>query len=372
MKVIAMPAKDDMSSLLRVTWPAQELIIGGADVEIVDEPWMIRERDREVVEIEAPPCDVLVLCRPQHENIAQSIPLLQAAGIAVVVDYDDDLSAIHPQNHAVAAFDPDRNPRSNWKWAHACAEAADLVTVSTPALLDVYAAHGRGLVLPNRLPSWRVPERPDYEGPVRLGWPGFIGTHPTDLLEMDGAAGKVLRRIGEPFHVIGGGKGLTVAQRARDNAIIERQVGWRVRGGGFVDKTEWPQALTALDVGVVPAARSRFNAAKSALKSMELAAAGAAVIASPIPDNRRAAADGLCVIAEDRHDWGRLLRRFVGDDQARLEQAERGRAGVAAHLLDRHVGDWWDAWCLAKTNHDRNPTAASYLATVDEQKAGAR
>lgn len=364
MKVIAMPARDDMSSLLRVTWPAEVLADQGADIEIVDEPWMIREQDRQVVEVDAPPCDVIVLCRPQHENIAQSIPFLQAAGIAVVVDYDDDLSAIHPQNHAVAAFDPDRNPRSNWQWAHACAEAADLVTVSTPALLDVYAPHGRGQVLPNRLPSWRVPERPNYEGPVRLGWPGFIGTHPTDLLEMDGAPGKLLLRAAQPFHVIGGGKGLTVAQRARDIAVIERQVGCRVRCAGFVDKDAWPQALTALDIGVVPAQRSRFNAAKSCLKTMELAAAGVAVVASPIPDNRRAAADGLCLLAEDRKDWARLLRRLLTDDDARLEQAQRARVAVEAHLLEPHAGDWWSAWETALANHRNTKRAALPLPSM--------
>lgn len=364
MKVIAMPAKDDMSSLLRVTWPAQELALAGADIEIVDEPWMIREADRQVVEIDAPMCDAIVLCRPQHENIAQSIPLLQQAGIAVIVDYDDDLSAIHPQNHALAAFDPERNPRSNWKWAHACAEAADLVTVSTPALLEVYAPHGRGVVLPNRLPSWRIPTRVAYDGPVRLGWPGYIGTHPTDLLEMDGAAGKVLRRTGQPFHVIGGGKGFSAQQRARDAALIERQVGWRIRSSGFVDKQDWPQALTALDVGVVPAQRSRFNAAKSCLKTMELAAAGVVVVASPIPDNRRAAADGLCVIAEDRQDWARLLRLFVTDDKARLKQAERARAALEGHLLEGHTGDWWGAWELAVTNHRKNRRAALPLPSM--------
>lgn len=361
MRVLAMPAKDDMSSLLRVTWPAQALIDQGADIEISDDPWLIREHSQTVIDVEDIECDVLVLCRPKHRYVAQSIPILQAHGVAVVVDYDDDLTAVHKHNTAHAAFDPDHNAESNWRWALECAHQADLVTVSTPHLLDVYASHGRGRVLPNRLPTSRIPIPPTREdGPVRLGWAGYIGTHPTDLTACDGAVAKVMRSRFDPFHVIGPA-----------HPLIGRQLGvGRIRATGVVDKDDWlPTIAATLDVGIAPAERSAFNLGKSCLKSIEGAAAGVAMVASPTPDNRRAAANGLCLLAQDRRDWIRKLTLMLGDDQARAEQVEAATAGLRHHLLEPAAGDWWDAWETARTNHDENHRPASQLPVMAAERS---
>lgn len=344
-----MPARDDMSSLLRVQWPAEELQRQGADVEITTEPWLIQERERAVTDVQAPDCDVIVLCRPKHRTIAESIPLFQAAGIAVVVDYDDDLTAVHRGNVAAPAFDPAHNEESNWRWALECCRQADLVTVSTPALLDVYAPHGRGVVIPNRLPSWRIPDRPaPHDGPPQLGWAGFIGTHPTDLCVMDGAPSKVLRGRMRWFQVVGPG----------ERAIQAQIGGCAVRATGRISADAWlPTVAELLDVGVAPAERSAFNLGKSCLKSIEGAACGVAMIASPTPDNRRAAADGLCVLAEGRRDWERWMRLFLDHDDARRDQVERATAGLAAHLLEPAAGEWWSAWQTA-ASHRSAPMAA--------------
>jgi hypothetical protein len=350
MRVLAMPARDDMSSLLRVQWPAEELQRQGYDVEISTAPWMMQERDRHVHKVEPMDCDVIVLCRPKHRYIAESIPLFQAAGIAVVVDYDDDLGAVHRHNVARAAFDPGENAESNWRWALECASRADMVTVTTPALLEVYASHGRGVVLPNRIPAWRVPEPARGPGKPRLGWAGFIGTHPTDLTMLDGAATRVLRGRMQPFHVVGPA-----------SPLISRQLGGcGVRASGLVDKERWMVAVRdTLDVGIAPAEPSAFNRSKSCLKSVEGAACGVAMIASPTPDNRRAAADGLCVLATGRREWENWMRLFLDDAGARAEQVERARAGLGAHLLEPHVGETWAAWVAAHQIRE-----ASYSGSV--------
>lgn len=347
MKALCMPAKDDMSSLLRVRWPAEMLRAQGADITIADEPWLVRESEREVSDVEDLECDVVILCRPQRRTIVQSIPFLQSRGVAVVVDYDDDLTAVHTKNTAWKAHNPGDDPESNWWWALEACRLADMVTASTPALLDVYASHGRGVVLPNCLPASRIPARPDRDGPTRLGWAGFIGTHPSDLTTLAGAASDVLRPRMQPFWVIG----------PANNDVRRQLGGCSVRATGLIDKDDWlPTIAATLDVGIAPAERSAFNLGKSCLKSIEGAAAGVAMIASPTPDNRRAAADGLCVLADGRREWTRWIRRFLDNDDARAEQVEAATAGLQRHLLDDHADDWWSAWEMARTNRH----AASY------------
>lgn len=351
-----MPAGEDMSSLLRITWPAQALAAQGADVQIADRAFLIQQHQEEVLAVEDLDADVVVLCRPQARQITEAIPLLQAKGVAVVVDYDDDLTAVHPNNVAWAAHHPDMSDDANWRWALEACRLADAVTVTTPALLEVYAPHGRGIVLPNRLPSWRVPNSAQRrDGPVRLGWAGWIGTHPTDLTALDGAAGRVLRGRSQPFVVVGPG-----------DPRIQAQLGVpRVRATGVVKADEWlPTVAASLDVGIAPAVRSAFNASKSCLKSIEYAAAGVAAVASPTPDNRRAAADGLCVLVEDRRGWERALRRLLDDDEARREQVARASEGLAAHLLEPYVEQTWDAWSAA-LRHRRRTTPYSAAMSME-------
>lgn len=350
-----MPAREDMSSLLRVQWPAEILAEQGADVEITTEAWMIKERNRQVLDVKAPDADAIILCRPQHENVAKSIPLLQAAGIAVVVDFDDDLTAVHYQNHARAAFDPKTNEQSNYRWAKLAAEHADLVTVSTPALLDVYAKHGRGLVVPNRIPSWRLVDNfPTHDGPPRLGWAGFLGTHPTDLQQMGGAAAIALKGK-QSFRVVG----------PWDDRL-PRILGCDVEATGRVESDRWTTTIAEMiDVGVSPNDQTSFNAGKSCLKTLEYAAAGVAVVASPIPDNLRAHKDGLCALALNRRQWATTLKLFMNNEDARLTQAWTAREVVEKnHLLEPNVGEWWDAWTLAVLRHAERFAPKSYSSPM--------
>src|SRR3546814_14571764 len=119
--------------------------------------------------------------------MAQAVAVMRAKGIAVVVDVDDDLSSIHPSNPAWAMHHPVNEGRTvqggrqhlhSWRHlAQACRDAT-LVTVSTPALLDVYARHGRRHVLFNYLPEhyYGLP-RQDSD---TIGWPGLFHPHPKD------------------------------------------------------------------------------------------------------------------------------------------------------------------------------------------------
>src|SRR3712207_1796479 len=121
---------------------------------------------------------------PKTVEMLQCLRLLQDQGVAVVVEMDDLFSAVpygHPAYRAMTEGGIDKIVR-------AATQEADLVTVSTPALLAQYARHGRGAVVPNAVPRRNAELPPAYErepDTVTVGWSGSVATHPYDLQVME-------------------------------------------------------------------------------------------------------------------------------------------------------------------------------------------
>ena len=112
----------------------------------------------------------------------------------------------------------------------------------------------------------------------------------------------------------------------------------------------WPEALAALDVGIVPLAAHKFNEAKSALKMLEMAAVGVPAVVSPSPDNVRLARRGVGLLAKDAAHWRQWVRLLVENPESRSELAGRGREVAAESTYEAHAGRWWDAWATALDN----------------------
>jgi hypothetical protein len=86
--------------------------------------------------------DVIVLQRPSHPLQPQMIQMIRSNGIAVVVDMDDDMSSIHPDNIAFHMYRPRSGTMFSWRHAIESCKVATLVTTSTHLLLKVDAKHG--------------------------------------------------------------------------------------------------------------------------------------------------------------------------------------------------------------------------------------
>ena len=183
MKVHVYPSDAYGCGSFRMRWPGEACAAAGHDVHVVP-PNQRRLKavvqEGNVVDVLDVDADVVVLQRVTHAYMAQAVGIMRAKGITVVVDVDDDLSSIHPSNPAWAVHRPGAGLHSWHNLAAACRNAT-LVTVSTPALLDVYARHGRGAVLPNYLPDmyyglWAGPARttptPTTPGLSAVRWPG--------------------------------------------------------------------------------------------------------------------------------------------------------------------------------------------------------
>lgn len=346
MKVVLYPSDRFGCGHFRLIWVGELLAAAGHDVTVVGKDKravrLVMEGDTVKDVLVDAGVDVVVMQRTTHAYMAQAVSVMRAKGIAVVIDVDDDLSSIHPSNPAWATHHPGREGRRgvngqvhrhSWRNLSTACRDATLVTVSTPALLDVYARHGRGVVLPNYLPD-------HYYGLPRtdsdvIGWPGSFHSHPNDPEVVGGAVARLVEE-GAQFVMRGDSKGAgTAFGLAQDPP------------GGGVPIEEWPTSVASLGVGIAPLADTKFNMAKSWLKAAELSACGVPWVASPRAEYRRLHEMGAGVLADRPRTWYRELRRLRESAGLRQEMSEAGRVVAEQLRLRDHAWRWMDAWSRA-------------------------
>jgi len=305
----------------------------GFQVRVEENP----DGSQTLLEVNVPEADLFVLQRPSHVLQPQLIDHLRRSGVAVVVDMDDDLSTLHPNNVGFRTYQHNRDNLYSWKYALAACKAATMVTTSTHTLQKVYAVHGRGAVLDNYVPRAALVQ----DGHVDTGGFGWAGTtlsHPNDL-QVTGDAVRRLIEDGHLFRVVGGPSKVKEVLRLKevpDNT-------------GTIDLINWIKTIsTSYDVGMVPLAPTSFNTAKSRLKGIEHMAAGVPWIASPREEYRRLHRESGCgILVEKPKDWYAQLKRLLADDVLRKEQAEAGREYMQSQTYEANAYKWAEAWTEA-------------------------
>jgi hypothetical protein len=298
-----------------------------------------------VREVDAQGADVVVLQLPKTQEMLDCLRLLQAQGVAVVVEMDDLLSAVPPGHQGYDALVRYGVAR----FAAACAREADFVTVSTPALLPEYAPHGRGMVVPNAIPRRIAELTPAYQrdpATLTVGWTGTVGTHPYDLQEMGSGLQQALD------NTRGRSRFLILGQKwdARERLRLPEEpaeLPWIHDVDGYTTAVG-----EVFDVGVAPLRIDRFNTCKSWLKNLEYAARGVYCVRSPSAEYERL---GLGRRAKAPKDWAKALTTAIQDADLRREQAARDRGVVLERHLTEHTAPHWvAAWQQALDNRTRS------------------
>lgn len=342
MRVLARPADSGACGLYRITEPARVLAGQGHDVELFD---------RFISSDDEP--DVVVLQRPLRRHTAEEfIPALHRNGVAVVVELDDDLTALQPGTFGWRATYGVEGMGA--QWLRSACRQADLVTCTTDALARRFGGHGRVAVLPNYVPA-RFLDIPDQEevraakqtSRFSAGWAGFTSTHPGDL---NVCGNGVADAIGSgPYRWRSIGDALThqVLRIPSRHADIT----------GPVPIADYPTTVSAqLGVGIVPLRDTAFNRAKSGLKLLEYAALGVAPVVSPTPDNQRLLATLAGHVATRPREWKRgILRAFTDHDDI----VAHNRAMVRRHhTIETNAWRWAEAWATARSNFLHRKAAA--------------
>jgi hypothetical protein len=345
-KVYAYPSDAWGCGHYRIIWPARAVAEPGVDVEVV--PPGTRSVEIPVgptgqVQGEGFPrdADVVVFQRPTHRFVVQTMRLLQARGVAVVVEIDDDLGHIHPSNPAWAMLQPrvrhGNQVGENLNTAANFVEAlrvADLVVVSTDELAARYGQDGRVRVLRNCVPAAYLAVDPGDRAGV--GWGGSLHSHPDDLQQVGTAVANMVA-AGVGFRHVG------------DPAGVARALGLRgvFESVGNVALSDYPAAIARFAVGIAPLAATRFNRCKSWLKPLEYSAVGVPWVASPLPEYMRLAELGVGVLAGRPREWQAVLRLLLADERARAEQASAGRDVAAGLTVEGNAWRWAEAWADA-------------------------
>lgn len=287
--------------------------------------------------------DVLVCqLREEQDRWPQLFRRLRAQGKRVLVD-SDDLVFNLPSWH----FAAQRNRVGQAeKFFGAMMAAADGVSVTTPALANVYRRFNENIrVIRNRL-DWRMWEdiTPVYEQDwrrIRVGWMGDTRWRSGDLRVLRGVIGPWLQR--NP------GVEFVAAGDPRTHDVLGVPPGQRVS----VASTEFHQHdladITAtFDIGLVPldlrGDARLFNDCKSHLKGLEYNACGIPFVASPSESYQwwveQGAVGHLASTPRqwtDRLDWA--LATGVRRDFGENARAAAKRSGT---LQNGGVDEWAD------------------------------
>lgn len=350
MKIIVWPADTQGCGRYRLIWPAEQVKVQGLDVTII-EPHERHAKFHGVIEngvvtgVRVPDADVMVFQRITHRYLAQAIPFIRAKGTACIVDMDDDLECIHPQNPAWAMLHPKSTGSQliadhSWEWARYACKHATVVTTSSEALRERYASHGRGVVLRNCVPQ-RFLELPHVDSDI-IGWGGSIHSHPDDVYELGSAVAR-LTGEGHRFRVVGPPRGLRDAFRLTEDPPHT----------GNVEIDDWPTELARLGVGIAPLANTRFNAAKSWLKPLEYASVGVPCVMSNRREYREIARRGIGVLVDKPKQWYGELKKLATDEGRRLALSDAARLVAAELTYERNGHRWAEVWTDAVTQQRR-------------------
>jgi glycosyltransferase involved in cell wall biosynthesis len=291
--------------------------------------------------------DLVVIQRIENPIQVELIHGLQGMGVAVVVDIDDAMWRIHPDNGAHGYWNERvAGVRRHELIDRACA-LADRVTVSTPVLARRYGAHGRVDVLRNGLPNMAfAPEVKPIGDRIKIGWTGSLASHPNDLQVVGDAVARIIAENDDvDLHVVG------------EHEPVAERLGVpldRVTGTGWVALDKYHEALREIDIMVVPLADTLFNKAKSALKAQEGAAAGCVVLASATPENERLFGLGGFAGGTVAHGspWHQPLRWMLEGVRSGA-WSNRSSERVRFLAYERRAERWAGAWSAAIEHRKR-------------------
>jgi glycosyltransferase involved in cell wall biosynthesis len=322
MRVCFIASDTGGSGHIRSKWPSDELNRRGWDT------WVSMHF------INAGPADVVVSHRPLDSRALDCHRALQKDGKLVIVDEDDDLTAIPPRFYQ---GNYDHSKYAPLLRCHDIALAeADGALFSTPRLAEVYGhIQPNYAIVPNYLPEWisAIEFYHPRSRNVHIGWAGIVDTHEHDLLWLQPHAPEMFRTAA--FTTVGDPTAASIlgAWGQVETYPFERNL------------EDFYMLMARADIGIVPldkdGAGRRLNLSKSWLKALEYCYLGKPVVVVNLPE-QKALIDitGHGLVCDTPKEFVEAAITLAQDHALRDELAQKARAVRKSLTLEEQGGVW--------------------------------
>jgi glycosyltransferase involved in cell wall biosynthesis len=288
---------------------------------------LLNERDRPIRPQTLLEVDVVHMHRIAIPEIQQLIGRVRAAGVGIVWDNDDDVTAVPRSNPLYARFGGYRS-RDMRAGVRAMVRLADVVTTPSAVLADQYRELGaeQVRVLENYMPAEFAKVRPAKHRGIAIACLAAL-EHQVDYQEL-GLRDVLLRLLDAhaDLRVTSFGLGLGLGHERYEH-VPE------------VPFLELAKTFSRFDIGIAPLVDIPWNRARSNVKLKEYASAGIPWLASPVgPYRGMGEQQGGRLVPDD--GWHEALERLIASGRERRKLAKRAARWVSGEGIEQHAGRW--------------------------------
>ena len=285
----------------------------------------------------------VVLKLIMDRSTPRQIELAQRLGQRIIVDIDDYYDGLTEANAAYDITHPDKNKWSNRDNYAAVIERADMLTVSTPFLLEHHArTHPDVRMVRNGVNMFmfqRERLRPVNNKPV-LGWIGAVNYRNNDLEQLREWLPDFLETHDLRFHHSGHQTGQpTFADITGINPL-------RLTTSPLVPLHHYPDQFK-FDIGLVPLNDIPFNHAKSNIKGLEYVASGIPYVASDLPEYRLLHETGVGTIARTADDWVAGITELLNHKHREKRAKREWEIAFNQWSIEARADEWRAAFATA-------------------------
>jgi glycosyltransferase involved in cell wall biosynthesis len=325
--IVGIPYQADGSGYHRLYLPFKHLILNSRHVYAMPPPG--RRLDPPTpAELDEMDVDVLALQRPAHSYGAKQFDRFEGH-VARVYETDDDILTMETSNNAFVT-----NPTAVESVKY-CLERAEMITVSTPYLAELYAPLNSNIrILQNCVKAELLDLPRKRRDRVTVGWQGG-SSHLVDLCAVQDPLREVLDAHPDAdMHWIGVDYSPLVRRKCRFTP-------WSDDVGDYYKAFDF-------DIAIAPLADVPFNKAKSHLKALDAAARGVPVIAQDMEPYREFVKDGETgYLVRSDADWVKRLTELIHDGAAREEMGAAARKVAERYTMQGNWQQWETAYVSA-------------------------
>lgn len=308
--------------------------------------------------------DIVVFQLQTSDIISESIKVLKAQGIPVVMDMDDDLLNVPEWNPSyfglgrryISFFENELGEKmdvqANFKKLDnikSILRSCSLITVTGKGLRNEYSKFNKVKVIPNAIdPTVMKESQRSKDGKIRIFWQGSA-THVADLNLIKPAVQQITKDHPNVQWVIWG----SFYKDFHDHMDIPKN---RVEHHNTVGMEDYYKKLSkmTMDIGICPLLDHPYNHCKSAIKWEEYSMCGIPTVASNVrPYNDAIIPNETGFLAGTTQDWITMLNTLIERPEKRDFMAHWAKEQVLRDFnIETMIGRWEET--LVKL-HESNP-----------------